>query len=328
MASETVPHSVTYPMSVDTRKRQNQHQNHDKMIVGCCTPSYIDIYECVDESLFVDSVYGGCCVPEFAPSYKKSSNAINRDSGFFEVDVDDDGIAEELADRFEILSTENDDPKVHVLTPSLMQLLQRHIPISKQGESFWLKYSLVRDGASISTLLDKIANTENVIMAVETVDGDVFGAYTSQAWRISPDFYGSGESFLWRSRFPRSSSFTSLLEKRGEKHGSEIEVFKFAFRNRNIQLCHHDRIAIGGGDLSDDYNKWGFGLVFEKDLLRGTSSPCVTFMSPSLSSRHPDGEVFEVRNLEVWTLTPCVTMDEAEKLTRNIPFRYSHIFPS
>ena len=59
---------------------------------------------------------------------------------------------------------------------------------------------------------------------------------------------------------------------------------------------------------------WGFGLAIANDLMSGTSSPCVTFGSPSLSNQHSDGSVFEIVNLELWTLTPCMAIADAEKL--------------
>jgi hypothetical protein len=54
----------------------------------------------------------------------------------------------------------------------------------------------------------------------------------------------------------------------------------------------------------------------DQDLLRGSTSPCLTFQSPSLSTRHPDGSYFEVRNLEVWTLTPHLSVEEAARNQR------------
>ena len=54
--------------------------------------------------------------------------------------------------------------------------------------------------------------------------------------------------------------------------------------------------------------------AFEDTLLKGSSSPCLTYGSPSLSRYHKDGSLFEIINMELWTLTPCMTLEEAEKL--------------
>ncbi len=61
-------------------------------------------------------------------------------------------------------------------------------------------------------------------------------------------------------------------------------------------------------------HEWGFGLTIDEDLLQGTSSPCLTFGCPSLSNVHADGSRFEIMNLELWTLTPYHTVQDAEKL--------------
>ena len=108
---------------------------------------------------------------------------------------------------------------------------------------------------------------------------------------------------------------------------SEIDVYPYTGENQYVQLCTHDRIAVGGGSPStetkeqeDDMNppvknhEWGFGLAIDNDLLTGTSSPCITFGSPSLSKVHSDGSAFEIVNMELWTLTPCCTTEEAEKM--------------
>ena len=43
------------------------------------------------------------------------------------------------------------------------------------------------------------------------------------------------------------------------------------------------------------------------------SEPCETFDDPRLAQVFTDG-MFEVANIEVWTLTPCVTLEDAKKL--------------
>jgi TLD len=93
--------------------------------------------------------------------------------------------------------------------------------------------------------------------------------------------------------------------------------------NSNVQLCLHNRLAVGGGaiegtDREDDPeikdHEWGFGLTVTANMLKGTSSPCLTFGSPSLSAVHSDGSEFEIMNLELWTLTSCSDLDDAERM--------------
>lgn len=230
-------------------------------------------------------------------------------------DDDDDSTDSHNHQPCKILSR-NPKTNTDVLTPAIMESFQPHFPLSKRGESFWLKYSLVRDGASIDLLLDKVKDMEYTVLAIETVDGEVFGCFSGVAWQFSRDWYGSGQNFLWRLPYHRPESFDSSLDEAGSQE-TDLEVFKFAFENHNLQLCEHDRIVVGGGNKQGD-PRWGFGLCLDGDLLRGSSSPCLTFNSPALSTIHSDGSPFEVRNLEVWTLTPCISVEEAERNQRKL----------
>jgi hypothetical protein len=225
---------------------------------------------------------------------------------------------------FSILGTSASDESAqpHVLSPPLMESLQAFMPYSKMGQNFFLKYSMVRDGASLPALLRRARGVQYTILAVETIDGEVFGSFTSQPWRKNWNYFGTGESFLWKMRRSRLEKTHGILDQAQKE--SEIEVYPYTGENRFIQLCTHDRIAVGGGFPSSDAEKkmsedvsdheWGFGLAIQSDMLQGSSSPCLTFGSPSLSNAHPDGSLFEVINIELWTLTPCATVEEAEKL--------------
>jgi hypothetical protein len=225
---------------------------------------------------------------------------------------------------FKILGTCADDESAqpHVLSPPLMESLQAVLPYSKSGENFFLKYSMVRDGASLHTFLKRARGVQYSILALETVDGEVFGAFTGNAWRKNWNYFGTGESFLWRMRRSRLEKTHDILEQ--AQLESEIDVYPYMNENKYIQLCTHDRIAVGGGTPSGEKktddppvvkpHEWGFGLAIPSDLLEGSSSPCATFGSPSLSHVHADGSLFEIVNLELWTLTPCMTVEQAEKL--------------
>lgn len=177
------------------------------------------------------------------------------------------------------------------------------------------------------------------VLALETVDGEVMGAFTSQPWRRTWSYFGNGESFLWRMRHSRKTKCHSIIEQANLE--SEIDVYPYTGENNCIQFCTRDKIAVGGGspesmdDIDDgavDVNssfkehEYGFGLNLERDLLTGTSAPCVTFGSPSLSDVHSDGSRFEIINLELWTLTPCYSLEDAEKLEMGRLFLEEHSF--
>lgn len=240
---------------------------------------------------------------------------------------------------FRILGTAADDKDCHphVLSPPLMESLQNFFPPAISETNFWLKYSLVRDGASLPSLLRNIRGTKHTLIAIETVEGEVFGSFTSSPWRKNWNYYGNGESFLWRMRRTRSEKDVQYSVLDQAKLESELDVFYWTGRNELVQYCTHDMIAIGGGTFQDDVrddvtaadeqrdlppqnqafskaDKGGFGLAIDSDLLRGTSSPCATFQSPPLSRAHANGSPFEILNIEVWTMTPCNSVAEAETL--------------
>jgi hypothetical protein len=239
--------------------------------------------------------------------------------------------------HFQILGTSANDTNCHphVLSPPLMESLQNFFPPTVSENNFWLKYSLVRDGASLPSLLRQIRGTKHTVIAIETVEGEVFGSFTSSPWRRNWNYYGNGESFLWRMRRSRSEKDAQYSVLDQAKLESELDVFQWTGLNDLVQYCSHDMMAIGGGSIWEDdrgdgpdeqrdlppqnpvftkADKGGFGLAIDSELLRGTSSSCATFQSPPLSKSHPNGGPFEILNIEVWTLTPCASVREAENL--------------
>jgi hypothetical protein len=102
-----------------------------------------------------------------------------------------------------------------------------------------------------------------------------------------------------------------MTEEEDKKELVDLGVYKFSVTNGNIQLCQHQRLVIGRGTKKKEHH-WGFGLALDQDLLQGSSSPCLTIQSPSLSAEHADGSIFEVRNLEVLALTPSRLLEVAK----------------
>ena len=268
-------------------------------------------------------------------------------------------------------SEESASPKVTplhlqnvILKEELMEELQPYLPLSKKGESFWMLYSMTRDGASLDLLLNKVQDAETTILAIETLDGEVFGAFCTQAWKKSHDYYGSGQSFLWRKNtHPAPGANLGEDDAQHQQHSrSLVQVFSFAYNNYNIQLVTSQNVIVGGsGGISEyateyalmrshdtsmmdssstsihsttsshnNYNAnrmsddFGFGLWLGHDLLQGSSSPCSTFCSPSLSAVHADGSAFEIVNIEIWALTPCINLEQAKTAMDNKRFMAGH----
>lgn len=222
---------------------------------------------------------------------------------------------------FFILGTSGDDKSSipHVLTPPLMQALHKQLPMSCAESNFWLKYSLVRDGASFEVFEAKIAMSKNTILAIETLEGDVFGCFMAKPWTRTNKYEMSGESFLWRMKHQRSTPKTGegqgalkndeTLDEIAERE-SDVEIFRWTGENDLCQLFSNNRIAAGGGG--------GFGFIVEDELSNGNSSPCMTYGNTCLVSSQ-DGR-FEVANMEVWCMTPFLFAEEAEKSETTLRF--------
>ena len=253
--------------------------------------------------------------------------------GSSSADNDDDDVP---PDCFQILGTSPDDPECqpHVMTPPMLDALMSFLPDTVLGQNFWLRFSLVRDGASLDTLRRYVRASQYTILAIETPNGQVFGSFTSSPWKNTYGFYGSTPAFVWKMRHSRQTRCSSLFEQ--AQLESEIDVFMADGYHDRIQVCRHDGLAVGGddhmpmtkdaattssGDQGED-NKHGnntasvsgFAIALEDDLLRGTTSHCRTFHNPALCGDGSQTQVFDVAGLEVWTLTPCFDVPAAEKL--------------
>jgi len=216
-------------------------------------------------------------------------------------DDDDERIGEDIVvvptksqEEFSILGVlsqedeERDDKNVSnyvssdstVLSSSMMDALRPYLPYCIQDNNFWLKFSMIRDGANIRTLLQKSQSSKRTLLAIETMEGDIIGAFTSSPWRTARGYFGSCEAFVWRFPPSESSSFakshhssSSVSDITGtavaahdddddddnsiiENECSNIEVFHWSGKNSNIQaLVNENRqLVIGGGVTEDDDN--------------------------------------------------------------------------
>eukprot|EP00978_Attheya_sp_CCMP212_P022911 scaffold69290_cov45-Attheya_sp.AAC.2 len=170
---------------------------------------------------------------------------------------------------FLILGTSADDVSAypHVLSPPLMESLQFFFPYVISEENYWMQYSLVRDGASMHTLLQNVRGAKHTILAIETTDGEVFGSFTSSPWRKNWKYYGNGEAFLWRMRQTRKTPCHSIIDQ--AQLESELDVYPWTGENNFVQLCTQDKIAVGGGGAPTDFTE---GKMEEKDGM-ATLSP-------------------------------------------------------
>lgn len=159
-------------------------------------------------------------------------------------------------------------------------------------------------------------HSQHSILAIETVQGEVFGCFTSSPWRINgTTYYGSCEAFVWNLRKKRQSEDCRSLDEYILRESS-LEAYQWNAKggnHRNVQLSNNRQLFVGGGNPDvDDFslendtndNTWGVALALDKDLCRGTSCRCATFASNPLMESSHGSDVFEIMNMEIWVSAP------------------------
>ncbi|XP_041648730.1 nuclear receptor coactivator 7-like isoform X2 [Cheilinus undulatus] len=154
-----------------------------------------------------------------------------------------------------------------------MKRLAAHMPARTQGYPWQLVYSTAIHGSSLKTLYRNMAGLDSpVLLVIKDMHNKVFGAFSSDPFKVSKYSYGTGETFLF--------SFNP-----------EFQAYRWSGENSYFVSGTVESLHIGGGG-------GGFGLWLDADLYRGASFSCPTFHNASLSSQ----EDFIVQDLEVWTV--------------------------
>ena len=180
-------------------------------------------------------------------------------------------------------------------------------------------FSTEAHGFSLNSLYGQADGSGASILAVLTMQGDVFGAFLADGIRRpQPNqfFYGEGESFLFSG---------------GAEGSSDVRIY--AWTGDNFLFCFSapTSISIGGGDGEA-------GLYLEDTLTCGSTGPCETFGNPVLcpnqcidgermdvmrSPTSMNAEEFEVAQVEVWGIDPTAlkrARDQAATAA-SLPFR-------
>ena len=192
-----------------------------------------------------------------------------------------------------------------VVTVAQAHALTRALPARIRDKAWRLRYSTRRDGVSLRTMYRSAAGAkvgefvfifvwaigmrrrvlftgdrqcEESVLLVRTKDGESFGAFTTEHWRVSPRYYGTGESFVFQ-----------MLNSQLDDETDGVRVFRWTKRNDYFVFGRNECVAVGGGR--------GFALWLDEELVRGNSSRSDTFGNEPLSSTHE----FEVSCVELWT---------------------------
>jgi hypothetical protein len=109
------------------------------------------------------------------------------------------------------------------------------------------------------------------LLLIEDINQRVFGAMTSCALKVSDNFYGTSQSFLFRCR-------------------PDFQIFKWNGDNFYFVQGQEDSICFGAGDGK-------FGIWLDGDLNKGRTEECATYGSPPLIEEKD----FIIKTLECWT---------------------------
>uniref|UniRef100_A0A3Q3W1L6 TLDc domain-containing protein n=1 Tax=Mola mola TaxID=94237 RepID=A0A3Q3W1L6_MOLML len=81
---------------------------------------------------------------------------------------------------------------------NLFQQLAAHMPARTQGYPWQLVYSTAVHGSSLKTLYRNMVGLDSpVLLVIKDLHKKVFGAFSSDPFRVSASCYGTGETFLF-----------------------------------------------------------------------------------------------------------------------------------
>uniref|UniRef100_A0A7S4LZZ8 TLDc domain-containing protein n=1 Tax=Guillardia theta TaxID=55529 RepID=A0A7S4LZZ8_GUITH len=155
--------------------------------------------------------------------------------------------------------------------------LRTSIPIRFRIIDTWeLLYSTTLHGISLETFFRRTGWRAPTLLLLRDSKRAVFGAFCSAPWEAHSTFFGTGESFVFRT----------VENGKGDK---SVRVFRWSGKNSYFQLARRgEGIAIGAGKNN--------AIRLDPDFLHGSSGLCETFDSPGLASSNQ----FECVFLEVW----------------------------
>lgn len=75
-----------------------------------------------------------------------------------------------------------------ILTAEYAKKLRRFLPSMQQVENWRLLYSVLKDGADLNSFFRKTKHNKYTVIIVETINGEIFGGFSSKEWMTSPSF--------------------------------------------------------------------------------------------------------------------------------------------
>jgi hypothetical protein len=164
-----------------------------------------------------------------------------------------------------------------LLTETQRKQVVHSLPSLMRPDDWLCVYSTTNHGFSLSTLYRKAEHMGPLVLVVKDEDGHVMGAFLSETLHHASRYYGTGESFVFRSSV---------------EDPEVLEIFRWSMKNSLFILTKDGSVlGVGGGG-------GGYAIHLDRDLSTGMTAQCDTFDSPPLSR---DGvEQFEPKSVELW----------------------------
>lgn len=227
--------------------------------------------------------------------------------------------------------------RARLLSKAVAEEIRLLIPPRLQLQDHWdLLYSLEQNGSTLNTLYTLSdahrGKRGGFVLVIRDSNGGTFGAYLSDAPKVQPHYYGSGECFVWRAfRLPALPDLSSLPPPPSEDTThlqSRMTTIALSKNNSSASLASLNPNTANGGTANGtstperirfkafpytgendfsifcqpEYLSVGggdghYGLWLDQSLNKGVSETCPTFGNEGLSD---EGAKFDVLGVEVW----------------------------
>mmetsp|Transcript_5249 Transcript_5249/g.7257 ORF Transcript_5249/g.7257 Transcript_5249/m.7257 type:complete len:368 (-) Transcript_5249:140-1243(-) len=175
--------------------------------------------------------------------------------------------------------------KSNFLNIEMLSQIHWVLPEQVQGHKWKLLYSLSRDGSSYTSFLQRTKLDSKSLIFIHTFDGEIFGGYVSCSWQNQWDYFGTGESWVFK------------IETSGKSTNCNNYVMrKWDWSGKNDYYMHFTNSGFGMGGGGG-----GFAFYIGEDFLEGTTAFSDTFGNNLLAS----SSTYKISDVEVWGFTQC-----------------------